>query len=87
MILLEIISGCIAIAIFTFLLTQVFLPFILSTPFFPSFRKKNWASKEAEKIEQEVLSKTELLYARTRKAELEKQLKALDQQIENSSKP
>jgi hypothetical protein len=81
MIFLELLSGVLAIVICLFFLTQVILPLLFSTPFFPMFRKPTPISVEVETAEHNLEEKTELFRLQKRRFELNQEQAALDKKI------
>jgi len=76
--LLDIFVTVIAILIVALFTTQVLIPFIMGTPFFPQFRKLTPMRAEVAAAEKELTEKTELVLLQEqldelnrRKAELE----------------
>ena len=76
---LDILALAVMILLFMLFLTQMTLPFIFGTPFFPFFRKATPLKDEVDKAEHEVEEQTELVSLmkqleelNRRKAELEK---------------
>ncbi len=81
MVFLELIGGLIAIVLCLGLLTQVIMPALFSTPFFPMFRKESPLLTEVTAAEHDVEEKTELIRLRKRLFELNQEQAALEQQI------
>jgi hypothetical protein len=76
---LDILALAVMVGLFLLFLTQMALPFIFGTPFFPLFRKPTPLKKEVDKAEHEIEEQTELVslmkqleILNRRKAELEK---------------
>jgi hypothetical protein len=81
MIFLELLSGVIAIFIGLFFLTQVVVPLLFSTPFFPVFRKPTPIAVEVEIAEHDLEEKTELFRLQKRLFALNQEQAALEKQI------
>jgi hypothetical protein len=76
---LDILALAVMAGLFLLFLTQMALPFIFGTPFFPLFRKVTPLKKEVDKVEHDVEETAELVSLlkqldtlNRRKAELEK---------------
>ena len=54
MLLLELLGVLITLLFFTFLITQVVMPLIFTTPFFPLFRKSTLLSEEVKTTEKKL---------------------------------
>ena len=79
MLALDILALTVMILLFMLFLTQMVLPFLFGTPFFPFFRKSTPIKEEVNKAEHELEEQTELAsllkqlaILNRRKAELEK---------------
>jgi|ADurb_H2B_01_Slu_FD_contig_101_223180_length_3953_multi_3_in_0_out_0_4 hypothetical protein len=76
---LEILTLLVMVALLLLFVTQMVLPFVLGTPFFPLFRKSTPLKEQVDKMEYEIAEQTELVSLlkqmeklNRRKAELEK---------------
>lgn len=85
MIFLELIGGLVAFVLFVGFLTQVIMPFLFSTPFFPMFRKVTPLLVAVEEAEHDVEEKTELIRLRKRLFALNQEQAALEKQIAESA--
>ena len=81
MIFLELIGGLVAFVLFVGFLTQVIMPFLFSTPFFPMFRKVTPLLVKVEEAEHELEEKTELYRLQKRLFDLNQEQAALEQKI------
>jgi hypothetical protein len=81
MVFLELLGGLIAFALFMLLLTQVIMPGLFSTPFFPMFRKVTPLLVKVEEAEHELEEKTELYRLQKRLFEINQEQAALEQKI------
>jgi hypothetical protein len=81
MVFLELLGGLIAFALFMLLLTQVIMPALFSTPFFPMFRKVTPLFVKVEEAEHELEEKTELYRLQKRLFEINQEQAALEQKI------
>lgn len=81
MVFLELLGAIIAFALFMLLLTQVIMPALFSTPFFPMFRKVTPLLVQVEKAEHELEEKTELYRLQKRLFDLNQEQAALEQKI------
>lgn len=85
MIFLELVGGFIALVLFIGFLTQVVMPFLFSTPFFPMFRKVTPLLVAVEEAEHELEEKTELYRLQKRLFDLNQEQAALEQKIIEAS--
>lgn len=81
MVFLELLGAIIAFALFMLLLTQVIMPALFSTPFFPMFRKVTPLLVKVEEAEHELEEKTELYRLQKRLFDLNQEQAALEQKI------
>ena len=81
MIFLELIGGLVAFVLFVGFLTQVIMPFLFSTPFFPMFRKVTPLLVAVENAEHALDEKTELYRLQKRLFEINQEQAALEKQI------
>ena len=81
MVFLELLGAIIAFALFMLLLTQVIMPALFSTPFFPLFRSVTPLLVQVEKAEHELEEKTELYRLQKRLFDLNQEQAALEQKI------
>ena len=81
MIFLELIGGLVAFVLFVGFLTQVIMPFLFSTPFFPMFRKVTPLLVAVENAEHALEEKTELYRLKKRLFEINQEQAALEKQI------
>jgi hypothetical protein len=85
MIFLELVGGILALVLFVWFLTQVVMPFLFSTPFFPMFRKVTPLLVAVEEAEHELEEKTELYRLQKRLFDLNQEQAALEQKIVEAS--
>ena len=85
MVFLELLGAIIAFALFMLLLTQVIMPALFSTPFFPMFRKVTPLLVAVEEAEHELEEKTELYRLQKRLFDLNQEQAALEQKIIEAS--
>ena len=85
MIFLELVGGFVALVLFIGFLTQVVMPFLFSTPFFPMFRKVTPLLVAVEEAEHELEEKTELYRLQMRLFDLNQEQAALEQKIVEAS--
>ena len=85
MVFLEILGTLISIVLLLLLLTQVLMPALLSTPFFPMFRKVTPLLVAVEEAEHELEEKTELYRLQKRLFDLNQEQAALEQKIVEAS--
>lgn len=81
MIFIELVGGLLAFVLFVLFLTQVVMPFLFSTPFFPMFRKVTPLLVAVEEAEHELEEKTELYRLQKRLFDLNQEQAALEQKI------
>ena len=81
MVFLELLGAIIAFTLFMLLLTQVIMPALFSTPFFPMFRKVTPLLVKVEEAEHELEEKTELYRLQKRLFDLNQEQAALEQKI------
>lgn len=81
MVFLELLGAIIAFALFMLLLTQVIMPALFSTPFFPMFRKVTPLLVAVENAEHALEEKTELYRLQKRLFEINQEQAALEKQI------
>jgi sensor histidine kinase YesM len=81
MVFLEMLGILIAMVLLVLLLTQVIMPFLLSTPFFPMFRTVTPLLVKVEEAEHELEEKTELYRLQKRLFDLNQEQAALEQKI------
>lgn len=85
MIFLELVGGFVALVLFIGFLTQIVMPFLFSTPFFPMFRKVTPLLVAVEEAEHELEEKTELYRLQKRMFDLNQEQAALEQKIVEAS--
>jgi len=85
MVFLELLGAIIGFALFMLLLTQVIMPGLFSTPFFPMFRKVTPLLVKVEEAEHELEEKTELYRLQKRLFEINQEQAALEQKIVEAS--
>ena len=85
MVFLVLVGGFVAFVLFVGFLTQVVMPFLYSTPFFPMFRKVTPLLVAVEEAEHDVEEKTELIRLRKRLFALNQEQAALEKQIVESA--
>jgi hypothetical protein len=85
MIFLELVGGFVALVLFIGFLTQIVMPFLFSTPFFPMFRKVTPLLVAVEEAEHELEEKTELYHLQKRLFDLNQEQAALEQKIVEAS--
>jgi sensor histidine kinase YesM len=85
MIFLELVGGFVALVLFIGFLTQIVMPFLFSTPFFPMFRKVTPLLVAVEEAEHELEEKTELYRLQKRLFDLNQEQAALEQKIVEAS--
>lgn len=81
MIFIELVGGLLAFVLFVLFLTQVVMPFLFSTPFFPMFRKVTPLLVAVEEAETQLQEKTELYRLQKRLFDLNQEQAALEQKI------
>ena len=81
MVFLELLGAIIAFALFMLLLTQVIMPGLFSTPFFPMFRLVTPLLVKVEEAEHELEEKTELYRLQKRLFEINQEQVALEKRI------
>ena len=79
MVFLELIGLIIALTLFLLFITQVMMPFLFTTPFFPMFRTITPMHVAVEKAEHELEEKTELYRLQKRLFDLNIEQVALEQ--------
>jgi hypothetical protein len=85
MVFLEVLGSVIALVLFVALLTQVIMPFLFNTPFFPMFRSTTPLLEKVEEAEHNVEEQTELLRLQKRLFDLNQEQAALEKQIADTA--
>jgi sensor histidine kinase YesM len=85
MVFLEMLLILLAMVLLVLLLTQVVMPFLFNTPFFPMFRTVTPLLVKVEEAEHELEEKTELYRLQKRLFDLNQEQAALEQKIVEAS--
>lgn len=81
MVFLELVGVLIGLSVLVLLLTQILLPLIFNTPFYPWFRRRPPEYAEVVAVEHEVEVQTERVRLQRRLFELNKEREALEKEI------
>jgi hypothetical protein len=87
MLFIELIGGMMALALFVLLLTQIVMPLLFGTPFFPLFRKESPMMTKVHDLELEVEVTNELVRLEEQLFELDQVRKSLEKRLADLSKP
>ena len=85
MVFLELLGVLLALVLLVFMVTQIVMPFLLNTPFFPLFRTVTPLLAQVEEAEHELEEKTELYRLQKRLFEINQEQAALEQKIVEAS--
>lgn len=82
MLFLDLLFGIAAVTILVLVVTQVIAPLVLSTPFFPLFRKATPLRVKVEEAETELAEKTELVRLQKRLFEVQQAQAELQKEVD-----
>jgi hypothetical protein len=77
---LEFIGLGLSIFVLIVVITQILIPFVLGTPFFPQIRKKTPLKEQVEAAERELEEKTEYVYLKEELNEINRRKAQLDKE-------